>query len=278
MPDAGERHLHRCLGCALQQSPYAQSVECPVHSVVDVESPRMSAAGETLLIRPWPGTASDSYVGPSSRGDTLRRGLNVLVAAVALIIVAPVMLLIALVIKVRSPGPVLFTQVRVGVDRRSPFLESQNWRRQVDYGGRLFTLYKFRTMEHRPAERSQVWAKQEDPRIFPVGKVLRKYRLDELPQLINVLRGDMNIVGPRPEQPEIFMDLREQIEPYPRRQRVLPGITGLAQVNQHYDTCLEDVKRKVAYDLEYIRRQSAAEDLRIMLQTVPSVLLKKNGW
>lgn len=252
-----------------------------MQTLAEIDSPRMArAATDTLELSPWPGTftSEDQKMRLLSRRDRARRGLNVLVALVALILVAPLMLLIAVAIKLSSPGPVLFKQVRVGLDRRSPLQESGNWRRQVDYGGRLFTLYKFRTMHHRPSQQSQVWAKKRDPRVFPVGSFLRRYRLDELPQLFNVVLGDMNVVGPRPEQPEIFVDLREQIDQYPRRQRVLPGITGLAQVNQHYDTCLDDVKQKVSYDLEYIRRQSAMEDLRIMLHTVPSVLLKNNGW
>ena len=101
-----------------------------------------------------------------------------------------------------------------------------------------------------------VWAQQDDPRVTPVGRLLRQYRLDELPQLLNVLRGEMNIVGPRPERPTIFAELREHIAEYPLRQRAKPGITGLAQINHHYDRSLDDVRTKVSYDLEYIRRQS----------------------
>ena len=237
-----------------------------MQTLAEIEAPRLARTGtETLELSPWPAASVDDIkMRLLSRGDRVRRGLNVLIALLSLVLLAPLMLLIAVAIKLASPGPVFYRQVRVGLDRRSPLQESGNWRRQVDYGGRLFTLYKFRTMRHRASEDSQVWARRQDPRV--------------LPQLFNVLRGDMNIVGPRPEQPEIFKDLREQIDQYPRRQRVLPGITGLAQVNQHYDTCLDDVKRKVGYDLEYIRRQSAVEDLRIMLRTVPSVLLEKNGW
>src|SRR5204862_4765752 len=115
----------------------------------------------------------------------------------------------------------------------------------------------------------QVWAVPDDDRVTPVGRVLRKFRLDELPQLINVLKGDMNIVGPRPEQPAIFVYLREQIEGYQRRQRVRPGITGWAQINLAYDQSVEDVRRKVALDLEYIHRQSALEDFKIMCRTLP---------
>ena len=102
-------------------------------------------------------------------------------------------------------------------------------------------------------------------------------RLDELPQLFNVIRGDMNIVGPRPERPTIFADLRRSIPEYPMRQRVKPGITGWAQINQAYDACMEDVRSKVQLDLEYMRRQSLAHDLRIMTMTVPVMIFRKGG-
>ncbi len=211
----------------------------------------------------------------SRAGHRARRVLNVIVASVGLILAAPAMLIVALLVKLTSPGPVLYKQPRVGLDRRSD--SGGNWRRRVDYGGKLFTIYKFRTMYVRQSE-SQVWAKPGDPRITPIGAFLRRYRLDELPQLFNVLRGDMNVVGPRPEQPEIFLQLRDKIERYPERQRVLPGITGWAQINQHYDQNIEDVKRKVQLDLEYTSKLSAAGDLRIMLRTVPVMLFRKGGW
>jgi Sugar transferases involved in lipopolysaccharide synthesis len=111
-----------------------------------------------------------------------------------------------------------------------------------------------------------------------MGGFLRQYRLDELPQLINVIRGEMNIVGPRPERPTIFAELRETIREYPLRQRAKPGITGLAQINHHYDSCLEDVQKKVQYDLEYLRKQGVAEDLKIMLKTIPVILFRRGGW
>lgn len=210
-----------------------------------------------------------------TQADRARRVLNVVVAAVALLLVLPLILVIALAVRLTSPGPVFYTQLRVGIDRRRG--EGGNWRRKVDYGGRLFTIYKFRTM-HVDHGRSEVWARPDDPRVTPIGRFLRKYRLDELPQLINVLRGDMNIVGPRPEQPKIFMSLRETIDMYPHRQRVLPGITGLAQVSQPYDRDLEDVRRKVQYDLEYANRVSAMEDFRIMCRTLPVMLTGKGAW
>jgi lipopolysaccharide/colanic/teichoic acid biosynthesis glycosyltransferase len=123
-----------------------------------------------------------------------------------------------------------------------------------------------------------VWAQQQDPRVTPVGRLLRQYRLDELPQLLNVVKGDMNIVGPRPERPTIFAELREHISEYPLRQRAKPGITGLAQINHHYDRSIEDVRTKVSYDLAYIQSQSLAGDLRIMLQTIPTILFRRGGW
>jgi lipopolysaccharide/colanic/teichoic acid biosynthesis glycosyltransferase len=206
-----------------------------------------------------------------------RRLLNVAVAFVALILLAPVMMIVALLVRLSSRGPVLYRQTRVGVDRRS--VSGGNFRRRIDYGGRLFTIYKFRTMYVDPdAQPKQQWATKNDPRVTPIGRVLRKYRLDELPQLINVIKGDMNVVGPRPEQPNIFLQLREQVDGYSRRQRVLPGITGWAQVNHHYDQTIDDVRRKVQLDLDYASRMSAAEDLRIMVRTVPVMLFRTGGW
>lgn len=208
----------------------------------------------------------------------VRRGLNVLVAALALVLLSPVMLLIALAIRLSSPGPIIFRQTRVGVDRRDPALPTGNSRRKVDHGGKLFTVYKFRTMVEGADRKGQVWASPTDPRVTRFGSFLRRTRMDELPQLVNVIRGEMNIVGPRPEQPEIFSKLREQIAGYHQRQRVLPGITGLAQVNHHYDQSVDDVRVKLRYDLEYMNRQSVIEDVRIMATTIPTVLLRKGGW
>jgi lipopolysaccharide/colanic/teichoic acid biosynthesis glycosyltransferase len=150
-------------------------------------------------------------------------------------------------------------------------------RRRSDRGGKIFTIYKFRTMRT-DGNDGQVWASRDDPRITPVGRFLRAMRLDEIPQLFNVLKGDMNIVGPRPEQPEIFEELSQTVgDHYRERQRVLPGITGLAQVSQGYDSCLDDVRQKVHFDLEYIRRRSAVEDLMIMARTMPIMVFRKGS-
>lgn len=238
---------------------------------------RNEAALPTSIPRGWHRglTVIRPHAGRSARTTRARRALNLAVAALGLLLTLPLMLIIALAIKLTSRGPVLYTQLRVGLDRRRG--DGMNWRRRVDYGGRLFTIYKFRTMLVTPIA-SESWARPDDPRITPIGRFLRKYRLDELPQLFNVLRGEMNIVGPRPEQPMIFMTLREQIDWYHRRQSVLPGITGLAQVSQPYDRDIEDVRRKLQYDLEYASRESALEDLKIMCRTLPVMVLGKGAW
>jgi lipopolysaccharide/colanic/teichoic acid biosynthesis glycosyltransferase len=226
--------------------------------------------------RDWSQPGTDSA---SRSAEWTRRGINLLLALIALILTLPIMLCVAVLVWLTSRGPVLYTQIRIGLDRRAPPSGTQNHRRQHDLGGQPFTIYKFRTMRVDAEHGSgAVWAQKQDPRVTPLGRFLRQYRLDELPQLLNVVRGEMNIVGPRPERPTIFAELREHIAEYPLRQRARPGITGLAQINHHYDRSLDDVRTKVQFDLEYIRRQSVAEDLRIMIKTVPVVLLRRGGW
>lgn len=197
----------------------------------------------------------------------------------ALVVTAPVMILIAIAVKVTSRGPILYAQTRVGLDRRWRSTLALRERRLEDLGGQVFTIYKFRTMRV-DAERGSgaVWAQENDPRVTKLGKVMRILRLDELPQFWNVVLGDMNIVGPRPERPSIVSRLREDIPEYQCRHRVKPGITGLAQINQNYDACIDDVRSKVGWDLRYITEQGFWLDLKIMLRTVPSVLLKYRGW
>jgi len=209
--------------------------------------------------------------------DRACRVLNVIVASLAVLMAAPIMLVVWALVKLSSPGPAIYTQPRVGIDRRKRRgKEPERCRRAGDQGGKIFTIYKFRTMRiDQPA--NQVWAAKDDPRITPIGRFLRSSRLDELPQLFNVLKGDMNIVGPRPEQPRIFASLSEKLTDYRERQKVLPGITGLAQVSLPYDQNIDDVKRKVDLDLEYIRRRSAVEDLMIMART-PAVMVLRKGW
>ena len=217
-------------------------------------------------------------VRPRPRSETLGRVVNVVVAVVGMIVLFPVAILVALAVKLTSRGPVFYAQTRVGLDRRHSRATNDD-RRVHDHGGRLFRMYKFRTMRvDAEIDGRAVWAQKNDPRVTLVGRVLRRTRLDELPQLYNVLLGDMNIVGPRPERPTIFARLRNDIPEYHMRQRVKPGITGWAQINQSYDACVDDVRRKVQYDLEYLSRQSVVEDIRIMSMTLPVMLFRRGGW
>jgi lipopolysaccharide/colanic/teichoic acid biosynthesis glycosyltransferase len=216
---------------------------------------------------------------PRQRSERLNRAVNFALGLIGLIALFPFMLLVAIAVKLTSRGPVFYTQTRVGLDRRWKRTLALHERRLQDLGGAAFTIYKFRSMRV-DAEKNgaAVWATKRDSRVTPIGGALRTLRLDELPQLINVVKGDMNIVGPRPERPSILVRLRQDIREYPLRQRVKPGLTGLAQINQCPDQCLDDVRKKVSFDLEYLRTQSLAEDLRIMVMTVPAVLMKTRGW
>jgi lipopolysaccharide/colanic/teichoic acid biosynthesis glycosyltransferase len=220
-----------------------------------------------------------TIVGTLLGTDRTTRVLNIFVAALGLLIAAPLFLLIALAIKLFSRGPVFYKQTRIGLDQRWNNAPSHEDSRIQDLGGRPFTMYKFRTMVvAAESDQKEVWATPRDGRVTKIGRHLRLTRLDELPQLLNVLAGDMNIVGPRPERPTIFAELREAIPNYHMRQRVMPGITGWAQVNLAYDTSVDDVRRKVEYDLEYLSTRSAARDLRIMARTVPIMLFCRLGW
>jgi len=242
-----------------------------------MEHPTPTAARRVGRLMSRPTTAARSVVTHDIPPEGPRRVVNVVVAFLLLVLTAPLMVLLAIAVKLTSPGPVFYTQTRIGLDRRRDL--TSHHRRVDDLGGRPFLIYKFRTMRV-DAERDTgaVWAAQNDHRVTWVGRFMRLFRLDELPQLLNVLQGEMNLVGPRPERPGIFRDLKQQIEDYPLRQRVRPGITGLAQINQQYDSCLEDVKRKVEYDIAYIaHRQSVWEDVKIMLKTFPVVLFRRGS-
>ena len=262
---------------AARRTPIGVRVPTPLStSLADAEHviERVPQADNSRVVAPILGE-----VIPRSRSEMASRAVNVLIALVALVILTPVLLMVALVVKLSSRGPIFYLQTRVGLDRRWNETSALYNRRAQDLGGRVFTIYKFRSM-YTDAERhgKAVWATRNDPRVTPVGKVLRKTRLDELPQLINVLKGDMNIVGPRPERPSIFVRLREDIDGYAMRQRARPGITGWAQINQSYDACIEDVKKKVEYDLEYLQKQSLWEDVKIMAKTIPVMVFRKGGW
>ena len=214
---------------------------------------------------------------PRERSEGLGRAINLVVAVVALVVLSPLMLLVALTIRLTSSGPIFYRQTRVGLDRRGK-RKTLDERRRHDYGGKVFEMYKFRTMRaDAEIDGRAVWAQKGDPRVTRVGRVLRSPGLTSCP----ALQRDswrMNIVGPRPERPTIFARLRDDIPEYHMRQRVKPGITGWAQINQSYDACVDDVRQKVRYDLEYLRRQGVVEDLRIMSLTLPVMLFRRGGW
>jgi len=185
----------------------------------------------------------------------LKRLTDVVVSLLGLIITAPLAGLAALLIKLTSPGPILYRQERLGRDSVP------------------FTLYKFRTMiANAESETGPVWAMDNDPRITPVGKWLRKTRIDEIPQLINVLRGEMSLVGPRPERPVFVKKLSEKIPFYAERLLVPPGITGWAQVMAPYASSIEDTRRKLQYDLYYIKHMSFFLDAFILLKTFKTMI------
>lgn len=240
------------------------------------QAARVSTALSDGMERPaLTSSGPDDDFEPAPRSETASRIFNCAIAILMLIAAAPIMLLTIILIRLTSRGPVLYTQVRVGIDRRWNRTRELHERRREDLGGSPFTIFKFRSMRVDAEVNGQaVWAKKDDDRVTPIGKFMRETRIDELPQLLNVIRGDMNIVGPRPERPSIFVRLREQIVEYPVRQRVKPGITGLAQVSNPYDSCLDDVRRKVYLDIQYMKRQSLGEDIRIMLLTVPVMVFR----
>jgi lipopolysaccharide/colanic/teichoic acid biosynthesis glycosyltransferase len=218
----------------------------------------------------------------------LKRIIDILGSAVGLFLCLPLFLIVAILIKLDSPGPIFYRQERIGLNRRRKdrrLLEIKTIknerkveRRGKDHYGQIFYLYKFRTMVV-DAEKGcgPVWAKKEDPRVTNIGKVLRKTRIDELPQLLNVFKGEMSLVGPRPERYHFVKDFMQKIDGYPHRLKVKPGITGLAQVKNGYDSSFEDVKLKVNHDLNYIQEWSIVEDFRILLKTVLVVVTGKGA-
>jgi sugar transferase (PEP-CTERM system associated) len=201
-----------------------------------------------------------SELGPRPASITIQTVYCTLFAAILLLLTAPIMLLVALAIRLTSPGPVLFKQTRVGK------------------GDRLFTLYKFRSMRvDAEAKTGAVWATRKDPRITPLGRFLRLSRLDELPQLYNVIVGDMAIAGPRPERPEFVTTLSEKIPYYRQRHCVKPGITGWAQINHKYGDTIEDTVIKLEYDLYYIKNVSISLDAYIFFHTIKTMLLSRGA-
>ncbi len=240
----------------------------------------MMVAASWALSRTALKPAKPSVLTASTR---VRLALHWLGALVLLALALPIFFLVGLAIKLDSSGPVFFRQERVGLNRRSSDRRRRgdsmlnckrgSDRRASNQHGKPFIVYKFRTMVVDAEKRcGPIWATKNDPRVTSVGRFLRQTRLDELPQLLNVLRGEMALVGPRPERPFFVDKLAGQVEDYTERLRVKPGITGLAQVENGYDGSVDDVRAKVNYDLNYIKTSSLKRDLIILVKTIGVVL------
>ena len=182
-------------------------------------------------------------------------------ACTLLVLTAPLLFFLMVLVRLSSRGPAIYSQLRVGK------------------GGHPFRIYKIRTM-HNDCEKKTgpIWAERNDPRVTRLGRWLRRSHLDELPQLINVLKGEMSFVGPRPERPELFDSLQQQIPLFHLRVQVKPGVTGLAQIRQESDRTIRDVRRKLRYDLLYIRKSGLWLDLKLMIATFPRVFGSRFGY
>jgi sugar transferase (PEP-CTERM system associated) len=199
-------------------------------------------------------------LGPRRQNLLYQRISNMFVAVAGIILCSPIILFTALAVRLSSPGAVLYRQTRVGLD------------------GALFTVYKFRSMRiDAELATGAVWAQKDDPRVTTVGRLIRAIRFDELPQLFNVLKGEMSIVGPRPERPEFVKALIEQIPYYRQRHCVRPGITGWAQINYKYGDTLQDTITKLEYDLYYIKNMSMSLDTYVIFHTLKAMLLSRGA-
>lgn len=243
--------------------PYKELLACKIKgiNIIDGESFYERISGKLLVERINPSWLifSDGFV----KSKTIRftkRLVGLLMATLLLIFLFPFLLLVALLIKLDSKGPVLFMQERVGEDEKA------------------FTLYKFRSMKKDAENKSgPIWAEEDDPRITRVGKVIRKLRIDELPQLWNVFKGDMSFVGPRPERPYFVKQLKKKIPYYGERASVKPGITGWAQIKYPYGATEEDALEKLKYDFYYIKNMSIVMDLMVIFHTAKIMLLGRGA-
>jgi sugar transferase (PEP-CTERM system associated) len=241
----GELLALRFGGNTIEEAPSTYEKLCGRVSVKELRPSQIIYSGE---------------LGHSHYADVYQPLLNLAIAAAGLVVTLPLMAITALAVRFSSPGPVFYSQTRVGMK------------------GAPFTLYKFRSMRvNAEAATGAVWAAKDDPRVTTVGGIIRKLRFDELPQLFNVLRGEMSIVGPRPERPEFVRTLSETIPYYPHRHSIRPGITGWAQINHTYGDTLEDTTIKLEYDLYYIKNMSLSLDIYIVFHTLKTMLLSRGS-
>ena len=243
--------------------PYNELLSCRTRgiSIIDGESFYERISGKLLVERIHPSwfIFSDGFV-KSKTSRLTKRLVGLVISSVMLILSSPLMLLIAVAIKLDSKGPVLFSQERVGEDAK------------------IFRLYKFRSMVHDAEKKTgPIWASDNDPRITEVGKIIRKFRFDELPQLSNVFRGDLSFVGPRPERPFFVKKLLNTIPYYKERFTVKPGVTGWAQIKYGYGSSEKDALEKLKYDLYYIKNMSLIMDLIVIFHTAKIVLLGRGS-
>lgn len=206
-----------------------------------------------------------------TRTRVAKRVVDIGVASTLLVLTFPLMIFAAIAVKLTSPGPIFFSQIRVGLNARSRSGGLRHYsdcrRNQANYG-RPFRIYKFRTMRVDADKQGPTQAQKSDTRVTSVGRFFRKMRIDELPQLLNVLRGEMSMVGPRPECIEYMEELSQKVPGYVQRLGLKPGLTGIAQIESGYANDLESYRRKVAYDLLYLQNCCVSNDLRIMARTV----------
>ena len=219
---------------------------------------RLTGKISTEMLRPsWLIFSSETDLRRVYRRTT--RILDITLGIVILILALPLMLIVAALIKLDSEGPVLYTQERVGLH------------------GRVFRIMKFRSMGIDAEKNGALWASETDPRTTTIGRMIRKVRIDELPQLINIIRGEMSLIGPRPERPVFVEELERQIRYYGQRHLVKPGLTGWAQVRYRYGNSVEDAREKLRYDLYYIKNQSPLLDALILFETTRIVLFGRGA-
>jgi sugar transferase (PEP-CTERM system associated) len=242
----------------------------PLHELLDLRYQGLLIDDSNVLVERLEGKLPLEGLTPSSLIFTdgfeigagkllVRRFVSFGVSLTGLILCLPIIPIVMILVRLTSPGPIFFKQVRVGRH------------------GRTFEVIKFRTMREDAESDAAIWATENDPRITPLGRFLRSSRLDEIPQLWNVLKGEMSFVGPRPERPEFVEWLKREIPFYELRHMIRPGITGWAQVRYHYGASLEEARRKLEYDLYYVKHLSLGLDLLIMFETIKTIMLRRGA-